>query len=135
MKRLLLICICLVYFMSTAWSKGINIRLYDDYETKEIEAHYAQYLYLQSLPEYSGSKWEDGYKHDSRLRGTAALRDYVDNKGSLKSGVHSTLLETFTEETLVPVFRKIDGYKNYSYDKTRIGLTNFSNLQELTVNC
>lgn len=102
---------------------------------QEIEAHYAQYLYLQSLPEYSGSKWEDGYKHDSRLRGTAALRDYVDNKGSLKSGVHSTLLETFTEETLVPVFRKIDGYKNYSYDKTRIGLTNFSNLQELTVNC
>lgn len=37
MKRLLLICICLVYFMSTAWSKGINIRLYDDYETKEID--------------------------------------------------------------------------------------------------
>ena len=107
----------------------------DSMLNQEIEAHYAQYLYVSSLPEYAGNKWENAYTTDNRLRGTAKIKDYIDNKGSLINSTISALFETFMEFTLVPIFHKTKGYENCSYDNSRSITTNFSNLKELTKNC
>ena len=100
---------------------------------QEIEAHYAQYLYLISLPEYDGSKWEEKYINVERLRGTAGIKDYVDNKGTLIGNYD--LFDTYINATLVPVFQSTDGYENYQYDSNRNAITNFSNIQTLTIDC
>ncbi len=107
----------------------------DSMLNQEIEAHYAQYLYVSSLPEYADSKWEKKYIDDKRLRGTTRIEDFINNKGSLKSNTHIDLFDTYINETLVPIFHKTKGYENYSYDNNRSVITNFSNLKELTKEC
>lgn len=101
----------------------------------EIEAHYAQYIYLKKLPEYSGSKWEQGYMQSERLRAIANLQEYIDDKGNLIARESLDLFDTYTEFSLVPSFRKSAGYSHYLYDKNRTSLSNFSNLRILTKNC
>ena len=102
---------------------------------QEIEAHYAQYLYLSSLPEYDGSKWEKGYENTDRLKVIENLNEYLDNKGSLLDGIDNSLLDTFLEFSIVPVFQSTEGYENYQYDASRNTITNFSNIQTLTIEC
>lgn len=101
----------------------------------EIEAHYAQYLYLKKLKEYGGSKWEKEHTTDERLLAVAGVDDYLNAKGNLSSSIFNDLFELYTEFTLVPSFRKTSGYQNYPYDINRTGLSYFSNLRVLTINC
>lgn len=43
--------------------------------------------------------------------------------------------DTDINETVLPVFHSIKGYENYQYDANRNIITNFSNIQTLTVDC
>ncbi len=104
---------------------------------QEIEAHYAQYLYVRQLPEYAGSKWENYYAKDRRMGAIKHLSDHIDEKGYLRPGKN---IKEFDFEILsvVSIFETTSGYDNpnfYKYDDARSGLSNFSNLRTLTKNC
>lgn len=100
----------------------------------EIEAHYAQYLYIRTLPEYPGSKWEEGYKRNQRLRSIAGLTEYVDEKGQLLSGTTNSKLEDQMITTVLSSLKQ-EGYSTYPYNYDRIGVQNFKNLNKITINC
>ena len=102
---------------------------------QEIEAHYAQYLYLSSLPEYEGSKWEKEYKSTERLRGIKVITDYIGSKGNLNENADIDLFDTYINHRLIPIFHSTKGYENYQYDANRNIVTNFSNIQTLTIDC
>lgn len=102
---------------------------------QEIEAHYAQYIYLKNLPEYNGSKWEQGYKNDERLLGVAEIEEFINAKGGLLNSANSVLFDTYIEFTVVTSFRNTPGYENYKYDDKRSGLANFPNLRILIKDC
>lgn len=101
----------------------------------EIEAHYAQYLYLKGLEEYPNSKWEKGYKSKQRLIGIANLEDYIDGHGRLLSNIPNDIFDLYLSMPLKEVFVKDNNYSNYSYDNSRYGTSNFQNLQNITINC
>lgn len=104
---------------------------------QEIEAHYAQYLYLRKLPEYRGSKWENYYDKDSRMGAIADLSDYINEKGNLYSGINVDVFN-FHILSVASIFETTEGYDDpsfYKYDDTRSGLSNFSNLRTLTKDC
>ncbi|NDV67028.1 hypothetical protein [Bacteroides sp. 224] len=102
----------------------------------EIEAHYAQYLYVSKLPEYPGSKWEKRNDYDMRYREIQNLERYIDNRGNLLSGISEHELETLILGRTVPGLRAA-GYtsNNYNYDNNRPALDNFKNIRDLTQNC
>lgn len=101
---------------------------------QEIEAHYAQYLYLQKLPEYKNNKWEKYYSNDQRMATIKNLKQYINEKGHLHSNAD---INAFNSHFLITVsiFEITPGYHNYKYDETRTGLINFSNLRILTKDC
>ena len=104
---------------------------------QEIEAHYAQYLYLRKLPEYKGSKWENYYAKDLRMGAIKNLRDILMRKGNLHSGKNIEDFN-FIFYQLLQFLRQPRGMmirSFYKYDETRSGLSNFSNLRTLTKDC
>lgn len=99
----------------------------------EIEAHYAQYLYLKSLPEFKGSYWEDMYKYDLRLRSIAELdrhlTQFVTTSNDQK--LNKQL------EAVINAFRTSDDYSDtliYRYDPNTGGINTFTLLQNLIKN-
>lgn len=101
----------------------------------EIEAFYAQYLYVSSLPEYSGSQWERMYKKIDLFESIKGFEEYVDSKGNLKPGKTSFSFDTYMLNEPVAKFLANPVYKYYPYDYSRGGLDNLRNLRELTKNC
>lgn len=101
---------------------------------REIEAHYAQYLYVRKLPEYEGSKWEEKYATSPRYESAANLKDYIDEKGILK--VSESKYDLYLLNTVIPTFRG-NGYpaKNYEFDYYREHTENFKNLYEISKDC
>ncbi|WP_291529865.1 hypothetical protein [Bacteroides sp. UBA939] len=102
----------------------------------EIEAHYAQYLYTSSLPEYPGSEWEDRDNNDPRRSVIKDIAKFIDNKGNLRAGVNRSSFEDNILNGVVPTFHQ-NGYpaNDFPFDYDRPGLENFANLRTLTVNC
>ncbi|WP_347073580.1 hypothetical protein [Bacteroides thetaiotaomicron] len=104
---------------------------------QDIEAHYAQYLYLRKLPEYAGSKWENYYAKDLRHRSIKNLSKYIDAKGNLSSYTTNEKFD-FNISSIASIFETTPGYDDpdiYKYDINRSGLSNFSNLRTLTKGC
>lgn len=105
-------------------------------QNREIEAHYAQYLYVSKLPEYLGSKWEDRYSNNLRYYVTQRLEEFIDSKGNLHSTTSNDLLDVFIYSTVMPVFRDNDYPENeYPYKENYNLLDNFSNIKKLTKGC
>ena len=100
----------------------------------EIEAHYAQYLYLKGLPEYLDSDWELDYHKSERLACMLDLELYVNKYGELKDEIFKDLVE-LRFEVASNVFKNDSIYSKYSYNSNRTGIENFTNLQTLTINC
>ncbi len=100
----------------------------------EIEAHYAQYLYVKELPEFKGNIWEDGYRLDERLLSIAYLDNYIDKKGHLKAKESTEDLADYIDFTVIPIFRKSSEYRSYPY-KACEPVSIFSNLNQLTKDC
>lgn len=101
----------------------------------EIEAHYAQYLYLKKLPEFNsaGNRWAKLYSHSARGRAIKHLEQYVDSKGRLIG--NSDMFDVHLDYTVVSVFKKESGYSNFTYNTNRNGIANFSVLSKITQNC
>lgn len=104
----------------------------------EIEAHYAQFLYLEKLPEYPNSKWQIRYysvKDDyKRHKSIADLRWYVNSKGEFNEGFSNVDLN-FHMTDIVEYFHKTDDYKYCKFDESRNNLSMFRNLNVLTKGC
>ncbi|MEY8684667.1 hypothetical protein AB9N12_00510 [Bacteroides sp. AN502(2024)] len=103
----------------------------------EIEAHYAQYLYLKKdTAEYNISNWKLGVKgRNKRILHITHLEDYIDNKGNLLPETFIDLLDTHIEYNLIPTFKTDKNYKNYIYNKNYNSLANFENLRNITKDC
>ncbi len=104
---------------------------------REIEAHYAQYLYVSRLPEYQSSdnKWKRRYSTHKKYLTTKSLDNYIDIYGNLLSNGSLEILETFVESTLIPIYGDYN-YKGeqYQYVEKPI-LDNFKNIKKLTKDC
>lgn len=102
----------------------------------EIEAHYAQYLYVRKLPEYPGSKWSSRYVTDKRHKRISLLETIILPNGLMVIGASDNELKV-EMDSVVRAFRKYPAYSEDSckYDVSRQGLSNFENLKELTKNC
>lgn len=102
----------------------------------EIEAHYAQYLYISRLPEYAGSKWEKRDIRDVRRKSIKKLSEYIDKKGNLHPGITDDLLDIEITSRVIPAFRDA-GYtvSKYPLNENQNGIANFKTLNKLTINC
>lgn len=102
---------------------------------REIEAWYAQYLYIQSLPEYKpGSKWHGIYSDTKLGSGILELKKYVDEKGNLiqdETALYNHLAG------VASLFREMPDYSatKYPYDYGRSAISNFTNLKRISANC
>lgn len=99
----------------------------------EIEAHYAQYLYLKDLPEYkrAGNKWEDIYS--PRLNSISYMKEYIDDKGVAIGDLE--LLDVYLEVNIIDAFQRDPAYRDLPYDFSRKRSSNFSVLNNITQNC
>ena len=102
----------------------------------EIEAYYAQYLYISRLPEYANSECEaDYYTNPIKIR-TRILGGYLDNRGNLRdNATYNKLKHTITN--IITFMKRTNVYnkEQYKYDSSREILSNFNNLRTLTANC
>jgi len=113
---------------------------YDTYKSNllnlEIEARYAQYLYVSSLPEYAGSSWEKVWTTNQGRKEIANLKDYIDSYGKLHSGKTESGLDSYLRNNVLPVFQNSGtSYASMNYNTNRTGSNNFKNLQTLSKNC
>lgn len=100
----------------------------------EIEAHYAQYLYLKKLPEYLGSKWHVAYVIDDRHKSISELEWYINFKGELYDYSTTEILDAHIED-VVEYFYETTDYKGFNFDESQKGLSIFENLNVLTKGC
>lgn len=100
----------------------------------EIEAHYAQYIYLKNLPEFPGSDWSSNYAMDERHKQIAILELYILPNGQLHSYMTEDDLDKRMAE-VVDTFRTYSEYSALVYNTDRKGENNFKNLKTLTINC
>lgn len=100
----------------------------------EIEAHYAQYIYLKNLPEFPGSDWSSNYAMDERHKQIAILELYIFPNGQLHSYMTEDDLDKRMAE-VVDTFRTYSEYSALVYNTDRKGENNFKNLKTLTINC
>lgn len=63
----------------------------------DIEAHYAQYLYLKGSLEYDVCEWRQAVevKKSRRHLAVMTLNDYLDDKGYLHEGMDQELVNSF----------------------------------------
>lgn len=101
----------------------------------EIEAHYAQYLYLSTLPEFKESKWEEGYQKDKRLKSIKKIERYLTSQGEYRDKATGLFFEEYFQYTVIDLFKKENTYKDYKYNESRVGISNFKNLIQLTKDC
>jgi hypothetical protein len=110
----------------------------------EIEAHYAQYLYIKSQPEYkTNSKWKDWYTQDPLLYTIAGIDTYINTKGVLNADKSPNDLDNYLKDDVITEFRKVkdktDKYvynaNDYKYDINRKGTDNFKYLKTLSKDC
>ncbi|WP_195667770.1 hypothetical protein [Bacteroides intestinalis] len=101
---------------------------------REIEAHYAQYIFLIKQPLWE-EKYKDIYSRNPRGKAVEALDNYFDKHGHLKDESVSDVIETVFSEQIIPSFRKEEPYNNYPYDKRQSISRLFPNIEVLTKNC
>ncbi len=100
----------------------------------EIEAHYAQYLYLINRYKFYGSRKHKVYVDDDRHRSIAELYWYVTSKGELRDGFTLDIVNGHVEY-IVDYFHETEDYDSCKFDKNRMGLSIFENLNVLTKDC
>ena len=111
------------------WSSYVNAGL-----NLEIEAHYAQYLYLKKLQEFPGSKWSSDYASNPRLISTMLLEQCLTPKGELALDYSEEELDGYLNFAC-NAFKEDLAYMQFKYDTSRKGLENFQNLKNLTKDC
>lgn len=113
-----------------------DIRLYNSsLLNREIETHYAQYIFTRRQPDYEKNGKFLPYNLFIRYKAIKKLEKYMDHKGYILSD-SSLVLKKYIEETLIPTFRKV-GYSEdgYPYDFNRKIEENFKNIVSLSKDC
>lgn len=101
----------------------------------EVEAQYAQYLFLTQQSYYVGSKWQD--EHTKHRIGNAMmhLNTLIDKRGELRPEANMDMLDVYLNHTVVNTFKMTPGYASYQWDENRRAISNFTNLNNLTKKC
>lgn len=100
---------------------------------REIEAHYAQYLFYKNNSFLFDVETDFIYVNDKRLFAARSLEKFIDDKGVIKEGVNPVELGLYIEFAVAAVFRK-RGYENYPLNNLTLEQT-FNIINELTENC
>lgn len=100
----------------------------------EIEALYAQHLYLNRQIGFNGSEWERRYNSGMIFESVQKLEEILDAKGQLKSG-KTTADVVQAVNKVVEALRKSIKFNGYIFDESKNGLENFNNLRILTSGC
>lgn len=101
----------------------------------EIEAWYAQYLYLKDLPEYSyQTHWSKIYNDTDLGKAIQNISVYIDHKG--RDNKSEYLIYSYLVG-IEQLFREMPEYseKLYPFDYERGSISNFKNLRNLSHNC
>ena len=101
---------------------------------REIEAQYAQYLFLRKQPVWQ-EKYEEVYRRSQRGNAIINLDVYIDEHGSLQDESLAELAECFISENVVSALQMYEAYANYPFDVNQGVLQMFSNINVLTKNC
>ena len=106
----------------------------------EMEAWYAQYLYLTRSSDYKeGTYWYRLYNHHPLGRSIRRIENFVDKNGNFLTEEYQ--LYNYLGQVVQTEFRNArdkDGnqtYRAYPYDYSREGRYNFRNLKQLSSNC
>lgn len=99
---------------------------------KEIEAHYAQYLFLRRSVEWTEQKQRQ-YTDSQRLRATSSLAKYVSQQGYVKTS-YLDFFNDYLSNNIVSSFRK-EGYEDYPFKKYSDITNIFPNIKLTTKNC
>lgn len=99
---------------------------------REIETHYAQYLFLKRSVEWTDEK-KDKFTKNQRWRAVMSLDRFVNNQGNF---IEDNLFfyDTYLSNNVVSSFRK-DGYESYPFDESEVLTTMFDNIKSITKNC
>lgn len=100
----------------------------------ELEAFYAQYLYLSRRDEFKNSYFENRYNKRNILGYIKRLEDVIDYKGILRDGIENADVVEYVDSAVFAL-RHSSKYNSYTFDASRTGIENFSNLRTLTINC
>ena len=100
---------------------------------REIETHYAQYLFRKKQAFLFDVETDFVYITDNRLHACRLLEDYIDDYGVISNGSNLLTLEEHLEFVVTDAFHKY-GYANYPFDYESFEQT-FGILKELANNC
>ena len=100
---------------------------------REIECHYAQYLFLKKQAFLFDLETDSVYVRDERLHACRLLEDYIDDYGDIEDGTTFLGLAEHLEYVVVDAFRN-RGYENYPFNYESLEQT-FGILRELANNC
>ena len=100
---------------------------------REIEAHYAQYLFSKNNTFLFDVETDFIYLKNERLRACRSIEDYIDDYGVIQDGIELIDLGDYLEFVVTSVFRS-DGYENLPLNNVNLGQT-FENINELNKNC
>lgn len=100
---------------------------------REIEAHFAQYLYLRKRPEWI-MKYSRIYNQNQRASSILNIDEYINEKGIPLDSDSELCLEGHLIGKVVPIFRN-SGYAKYPFNSDDDAISNFSNLNTITKNC
>ena len=113
----------------------------------EIEAHYAQYLYLKrNKDEFNESQWgKEETRLNKRLLSIMDLYEHLGNKGIIKptyndndeieEEITMTLFESYWEFTIISIWQNDKEYGGYIYNKEENFSQIISNIAILTQKC
>ena len=100
---------------------------------REIECHYAQYLFRKKQAFLFDLETDSVYVRDERLHACRLLEDYIDDYGDIEDGTTFLGLAEHLEYVVVDAFRN-RGYENYPFNYESLEQT-FGILRELANNC
>ena len=106
----------------------------------EMEARFAQYMFLRNTRGFYGSALQRAWLMDPSRNTVMELTQFLDHRGRFLSGLSHWDIIRFDNRVrdvvlpqlyAVPEHRKL----NMRYDMSRIGIANFRKLRSLTINC
>ena len=100
---------------------------------REIETHYAQYLFRKKQAFLFDMETDSVYIKRERLRACRSIENYIDDYGAIRSGTDFLDWADHLEYVVVDAFRN-RGYENYPFNNESLEQT-FGILRELANNC
>ncbi len=101
---------------------------------REIEAHYAQFIYLQK-PTWSDEEYRSKFESSPRGASMKFLHSVLDESGNIKEKSLESMLNIIITEYVLKAFRKNETYNSYSFNIENNGVEIFQNLNKLTKGC